>query len=284
VKNPVVYISAHTHSGFWKQHDIGNGRHLLELNVSSLADWPVAFRTLQVRATPDRKLLQIDAPVNGIAGELRTPWGQLSSSARLIAQWSDHCKDLGFDFEKLRLAHWQVVDLHREARQDWTMLIDATITDYVRGVTADSWDNYVDKLNDMERGAEALGLAGDLNPDFGKRIAPVIAEIHQTSGLTTACNPLKLRQCAVDSLNKIKKDMETGDVRRYYERLSPLIAKAQDVIDATPSDEERTYLACSAVAAAFSDLAIEKKKTPGKALEELTMDASFYDDHALATW
>jgi Calcineurin-like phosphoesterase len=43
VDNPLVYISAHTHEGSWAMHRLGN-RSLLELNVSSLSDWPIAYR------------------------------------------------------------------------------------------------------------------------------------------------------------------------------------------------------------------------------------------------
>jgi hypothetical protein len=41
--HPVVYVSAHTHRGFWAAHRLGD-RALLELNVSSLSDWPIAYR------------------------------------------------------------------------------------------------------------------------------------------------------------------------------------------------------------------------------------------------
>jgi hypothetical protein len=37
LEHPLVYVSAHTHQGFWAQHRL-QGRCLLELNVSSLSD------------------------------------------------------------------------------------------------------------------------------------------------------------------------------------------------------------------------------------------------------
>ena len=45
--HPLVYISAHTHRGFWATHDLGQ-RRLLELNVSSLSDWPIAYRRVSI--------------------------------------------------------------------------------------------------------------------------------------------------------------------------------------------------------------------------------------------
>ena len=44
VDHPLVYVSAHTHRGFWSMHRTAGGRDLLELNVSSLSDWPIAYR------------------------------------------------------------------------------------------------------------------------------------------------------------------------------------------------------------------------------------------------
>jgi len=42
--HPLVYLSGHTHRGFWAEHRLPALRPLLELNVSSLSDWPIAYR------------------------------------------------------------------------------------------------------------------------------------------------------------------------------------------------------------------------------------------------
>lgn len=47
LSHPLVYVSAHTHRGFWAQHRTLEGRSLLELNVSSLSDWPIAYRRIR---------------------------------------------------------------------------------------------------------------------------------------------------------------------------------------------------------------------------------------------
>ena len=44
--HPLVYLSAHTHSGFWAVHRALARQPLLELNVSSLSDWPIAYRRI----------------------------------------------------------------------------------------------------------------------------------------------------------------------------------------------------------------------------------------------
>lgn len=45
--HPLVYLSAHTHRGFWAVHRALARQPLLELNVSSLSDWPIAYRRIR---------------------------------------------------------------------------------------------------------------------------------------------------------------------------------------------------------------------------------------------
>ena len=58
VDHPLVYISAHTHQGFWAVHRI-DGRDLLELNVSSLSDWPLAYRRVAFAYDPQAKRFRV---------------------------------------------------------------------------------------------------------------------------------------------------------------------------------------------------------------------------------
>jgi hypothetical protein len=60
VDNPLVYISAHTHEGWWAMHSLGK-RSLLELNVSSLADWPIAYRRIAFAYDPAAKRIKVSA-------------------------------------------------------------------------------------------------------------------------------------------------------------------------------------------------------------------------------
>lgn len=43
----IFYISGHTHKGGWYQHEIGSGKYLYELNLGSINDWPIQYRTLE---------------------------------------------------------------------------------------------------------------------------------------------------------------------------------------------------------------------------------------------
>jgi len=279
-RNPLVYISAHTHTGYWKDHQLGD-RPLLELNVSSLADWPVAFRELRVQVSRDRKSLRIAATLNHLDEGKHAKEQADSTSALLVDDWKEYCDS--FDFDRLRRKHTEIVEAHRLARQDWTLFIDATLTDWIRSATIDKWDNYVDKLNDMEKGAEALGLAADLDPgsSFRSRIAPKIAEIEKAAKLDKPCDKNALRKCMSDSWQAIRKRMEVEDVvDSYYDKFSNFIAQAQQVVDDTKEKEERTYLACSAVAAAMGDAAIQTNR----GADILAVDPTYYIGARTVAW
>jgi hypothetical protein len=78
--HPLVYVSAHTHRGFWATHDLGQ-RSLLELNVSSLSDWPIAYRRVSI---------DIDEKANRlrVRGELMPNLGKPTQSyAELLDAW-----------------------------------------------------------------------------------------------------------------------------------------------------------------------------------------------------
>lgn len=93
--HPLVYVSAHTHRGFWAAHGVG-GRSLLELNVSSLSDWPIAYR---------RIAFHYDAAANRIkvVGELLPNNGVTpQTDAALLSAWETAtCTQAGVPLERL---------------------------------------------------------------------------------------------------------------------------------------------------------------------------------------
>ncbi|MCV2348453.1 hypothetical protein [Paucibacter sp. Y2R2-4] len=111
VSHPLVYLSAHTHRGFWAAHRELDTRPVLELNVSSLSDWPVAYR---------RVSFAYDAAANRIKvrGELM-PRGEqpVQSDADLLAAWeAQTCGSLDVAVEQLRAVDHELVLKQREAR------------------------------------------------------------------------------------------------------------------------------------------------------------------------
>ena len=88
--HPLVYLSAHTHRGFWAVHRTLDGRPLLELNVSSLSDWPIAYRRIRFAYDEDANRLLV-------RGQLM-PRGDrpVESDADLLAAWqSQACAQIG---------------------------------------------------------------------------------------------------------------------------------------------------------------------------------------------
>lgn len=87
---PLVYLSAHTHRGFWAEHRVLDRRPLLELNVSSLSDWPIAYRRISFAFDEQAGRLLV-------RGQLM-PRGDrpIASDADLMAAWaSQACAQIG---------------------------------------------------------------------------------------------------------------------------------------------------------------------------------------------
>lgn len=88
--HPLVYLSAHTHRGFWAEHRVLDRRPLLELNVSSLSDWPVAYRRISFAYDEAAQRLLV-------RGQL-LPGGErpATSDADLLAAWeAQACARIG---------------------------------------------------------------------------------------------------------------------------------------------------------------------------------------------
>lgn len=87
---PLVYMSAHTHRGFWAEHRVLDRRPLLELNVSSLSDWPVAYRRISFAYDEQAGRLLVRGQI--------MPRGDrpIGSYADLMAAWeSQACAQIG---------------------------------------------------------------------------------------------------------------------------------------------------------------------------------------------
>jgi hypothetical protein len=79
--HPLVYISAHTHRGFWAEHRLAGRRPVLELNVSSLSDWPIAYRRISF-AYDDRARRLL------VRGDLMPRGGSpVASDEELLGAW-----------------------------------------------------------------------------------------------------------------------------------------------------------------------------------------------------
>jgi hypothetical protein len=115
--HPLVYLSAHTHRGFWAVHRALGRQPLLELNVSSLSDWPIAWRRISFAydEQANRLLVRADLMPDGPRPHL--------SDADLLAAWQTQtCDASGLSIDYLRSLDSSAVARQRESRGslfDW---------------------------------------------------------------------------------------------------------------------------------------------------------------------
>jgi hypothetical protein len=108
--HPLFYISGHTHRGYWASHTVGH-RTLLELNVSSLSDWPIAYRRVSFAFDDQANRLKVTAE---ILPNLGTP---PRSDRDLLEAWeSMTCGGSGFMSAMLEGQETLVVKRQRDAR------------------------------------------------------------------------------------------------------------------------------------------------------------------------
>jgi hypothetical protein len=111
LRHPLVYLSAHTHRGFWAVHTILALRPVLELNVSSLSDWPIGYRRISfaIDEQANRLLVRGDLMPHGDAPSL--------TDDDLMAAWeAQTCARSGLKPEFLRLHDAALVKRQRDSR------------------------------------------------------------------------------------------------------------------------------------------------------------------------
>lgn len=124
---PLVYLSAHTHRGFWAVHRALDRRPLLELNVSSLSDWPIAYRRISFAYDEQARRLMV-------RGELMPNADRpVSSDADLLAAWTDEaCARIGPEPDAFVRFDRGLVSRQRETRGsigEWVLSALAPVCD-----------------------------------------------------------------------------------------------------------------------------------------------------------
>ena len=116
VDNPLVYVSAHTHRGYWASHRILT-RSMLELNVNSLSDWPISYRRVSFSWDEAANRLKVSAD---ILPNLGTP---PRDDEDLLRAWKEEaCALSGMTASEIESQELAVVRQQREARgtlMDW---------------------------------------------------------------------------------------------------------------------------------------------------------------------
>jgi hypothetical protein len=235
VNHPLVYLSAHTHSGFWAVHRTLSRQPLLELNVSSLSDWPIAYRRISFAydAKAQRLLVRGDLMPRGDKPN--------ASYDDLLAAWeAEACASSAWPLEWIHENDAEVVRKQRESRgtlMEWLVSAAAPVCEsceqplYVHANTYQ--DGMLQALLQADEVAQASGLQ-----------LPALK-------LPAWCGTQAFSGCARSLMDEKPQD-QPGYVE-LFRRKAGLVATANDYLDDITEPRAKAYMTCRAVQAARLD-------------------------------
>jgi hypothetical protein len=235
LSHPLVYLSAHTHRGFWAVHRGLDARPLLELNVSSLSDWPIAYRRISFAYDEQANRLLV-------RGDLM-PRGEQPSAADtdLLAAWSAQtCERSGFSIGYLRSIDLGLVRQQRESRGSLLNWVREALSAECLPCELSRYEHAQAYQNEMlttlvevglHLGPDAAGLAGLALPPF--------------------CDGSQYVACANSLIGE--KPRELGQHVALFRRKAQLVALLGDHLDDLQEPRARAYMTCRAVLGAKTD-------------------------------
>jgi hypothetical protein len=231
--HPLVYLSAHTHSGFWVVHRSLARQPLLELNVSSLSDWPIAYRRISFAydAGAQRLLVRADLMPHGDQ--------PVKSYADLMAAWeAETCARTGLPALLIKEFDVAVVKQQRESRgslMEW--LLAAIPCETCEQTLYEHAQAYQDALlKTLLQGAAAAKQTGVKLPEWET---------------PAACRGAKLTVCANALMAEQPHDYKSNV--DLFRRKAALVAAANDSLDRLDFPKAKAYMTCRAVQAAKID-------------------------------
>jgi hypothetical protein len=233
--HPLVYISAHTHGGFWAVHGALSRRPLLELNVSSLSDWPIAYRRISFAYDAKAKRLLV-------RGDLM-PRGEKPNASYddLLAAWeAETCAKNDFSLETVKANDAEVVRKQRASRGtlvEWLVSALAPVCESCEEplyVHANSYqDGMLQTLIEADAAVKASGLR---LPDVR---------------LPAWCQSLEFAACARALMDERPIDYPAHV--DLFRRKAGLVATVNDYLDDIKEPKAKAYMTCRAVQAARID-------------------------------
>jgi hypothetical protein len=234
LEHPLVYVSAHTHRGFWAQHRTLQGRPLLELNVSSLSDWPIAYRRIRFAYDEGAKRLRVHADLMPRGGTAVT------SDAELLAAWTAQtCQRTGFTVDYLRTIDAGLVKQQRASR--------GSLAQWMREALGQCPECEVDRYEHAQAYQnQMLGVLLETALDLGPAAAGLAL-----LPLPSWCGAGNYVACANALINTqaATRDEEIELFRRKAQLVDLLGTHLDDMDDA----RAKAYMSCRAVLAAKAD-------------------------------
>jgi len=233
--HPLVYLSAHTHRGFWAEHRAIDNRPLLELNVSSLSDWPIAYRRISFAYDEQANRLLV-------RGELM-PQGPAPSEndADLLAAWeAQTCGRFGLSVDHLMQEDLELVKQQRARRGtvlEWLIEGFAPVCESCEQTLYNHAHAYQDLL---------LETLLEVSYDLG----PTAAQLNEMQ-LPAWCGDEHYTGCVLSLLSQhpagLRADIE------LFRRKTELVELINQHLDDLGAPKAKDYMTCRAVLAAKLD-------------------------------
>jgi len=233
--HPLVYLSAHTHRGFWAVHRALDRRPLLELNVSSLSDWPIAYRRIDFAydARANRLLVRGDLMPGGDRPH--------ASDADLLAAWQTQaCAAAGFTTDYLRMVEGGLVERQRASR--------GSLLTFVREQLAPACDECeADRYVRANAYQDAMLLA---LVEIGLHLGPRAHQLEAVA-LPAFCGAQPWYRCASSLLAERPADPRASAA--LFRRKAHLVDVLGEHLDDLDDPQAKAYMTCRAVQAAKID-------------------------------
>jgi len=232
--HPLVYLSAHTHEGSWQLHRLGK-RDLLDFNVSSLSDWPLAYRRVSFAYD------QLTNRIKVLADLLPSLESPPSNDAELLAAWTQpSCSQAGVSIEKIAKEDLGAVKAQKESRGslvEWLFSGILEHTESGKQTLYESGHRYQDGM---------LEIIIELYDDLGGQVQDLSRVI-----LPAFCEGKSVRDCA-SSLRSAKHDTLDSTIEVFRKK-----ATFVDVVGEQLEDIEdprlKGYMVCRTAFAAKDD-------------------------------
>ncbi len=256
--HPLVYLSAHTHRGFWAEHRLLGNRPLLEMNVSSLSDWPIAYRRISFAfdAAANRLLVKADLMPHG---EL-----PINSYADLLAAWElQTCVTSGVELAKIRHEDQSLVRQQRHSRGsllEWLLQYLGPVCETCEQSLYTHAQSYQDTLL-----WTLIGVSEDLG--------------HQSHTLYSVklpawCGQHDYVECSKDLMAQ-QPDGFKANVE-LFRRKASLVSLLNDQLDGLENHRAKAYMTCRAVQAAKIDFdATDESKNFGRSEDKRRAEQFF---------
>jgi hypothetical protein len=233
--HPLVYISAHTHSGFWAVHRALARQPLLELNVSSLSDWPIAYRRISFAydAKDQRLLVRADLMPRGDKPN--------ASYDDLLAAWeAETCKTIGSPLDSIKAGDAELVRQQRASRGTLTEWLVSALAPVCEGCETPLYTH----ANSYQDGMLLTLLQADAAVKASGLRLPTVE-------LPSWCGGQEFAPCATALMAEQASD-HAAHVS-LFRRKAGLVAVVNDHLDDIKDPRAKAYMTCRAVQAARID-------------------------------